>query len=166
MPWGRVSVHRETKTSWSEEVGGASGAERAFSATLALLLGRIENRGADYARVAPSEAAAFFAELSRFGNTRPGSPLGDGVPGYSLYAARDDWISVPEQYFWERLLLEFGLEEASREDFEKVLMQKTAEEWTTRAAESGLPVVALRDPPPAQPRTTTRPTKQTTSKEE
>src|SRR5918994_3686655 len=73
------------------------GAERAGSATLALLLERAQGRGSGYAEVALSEAAALFAGPLAYGITKQGAPLGGGFPGYSLYEARDGWISVAVQ---------------------------------------------------------------------
>jgi len=122
-----------------------AGAERAVSATLALLLDRERGSGAGYAQIALSEAAAFFAEPLRYGITKPGAHLGGGFPGYGLYEARHGWIAVAtlEAHFWERLLLEAGLEEAAREDLEEVFLQKTAEEWEQWATERDLPLKAV-----------------------
>ncbi len=126
-------------------VAPAPGAERAVSATLALLLDRERGMGAGYAEVALSEAAAFFAEPLRYGITKPGAHLGGGFPGYGLYEARDGWVAVAalEAHFWERLLLELGLEEATREDLEEVFLQKPAEEWEQWATERDLPLKAV-----------------------
>lgn len=122
-----------------------AGAERAVSATLALLLNRERGMGAGYTEVALSEAAAFFAEPLRYGITKPGALLGGGFPGYGLYEARDGWVAVAtlEAHFWERLLLELGLEEATREDLEEVFLQKPAEEWERWATERDLPLKAV-----------------------
>ncbi len=122
-----------------------AGAERAVSATLALLLDRERGMGAGYAEVALSEAAAFFAEPLRYGITKPGALLGGGFPEYGLYEARDGWVAVAalEAHFWERLLLELGLEEATREDLEEVFLQKSAEEWEQWATERALPLKAV-----------------------
>ena len=126
-----------------------AGAEQAVSATLALLLDRERGRGAGYAEVALSEAAAFFAEPLRYGITKPGAHLGGGFPGYGLYEAHDGWIALAalEAHFWESLLLELGLEEATREVLEEVFLQRTTEEWEQWATERELPLVALGDMP-------------------
>ena len=122
-----------------------AGAERAVSATLALLLDRERGMGAGYSEVALSEAAAFFAEPLRYGITKPGALLGGEFPGYRLYEAMDGWVAVAalEAHFWERLLLELGLEEATREDLEEVFLQKTAEEWEQWATQRDLPLKAV-----------------------
>ena len=126
-----------------------AGAERAVSATLALLLDRAQGRGAGYAEVALVEAAAFFAEPLRYGITKPGAELGGGLPGYNLYQTREGWIAVAalETHFLENLLLELGLEEATREDLEEAFSHKTAEEWEQWAQERDLPLAVLRDVP-------------------
>jgi alpha-methylacyl-CoA racemase len=124
-----------------------AGAERAVSATLALLLNRTEGRGAGYAEVALAQAAEFFAEPLRYGITKPGAELAGGLPGYNLYPTQEGWIAVAalEAHFWERLLLELGLNEASKEDLEETFLRKTAEEWEKWARERDLPLAALRD---------------------
>jgi crotonobetainyl-CoA:carnitine CoA-transferase CaiB-like acyl-CoA transferase len=124
-----------------------AGAERAVSATLALLLDLERGMAAGYAEIALSEAAAFFAEPLRYGITLPGAHLGGGFPGYGLYEARDGWIAVAalEAHFWKSLLLELGLERATREDLEEVFVQKPVEVWERWARERDLPLVALGD---------------------
>ncbi|CAA9405929.1 MAG: FIG00677440: hypothetical protein [uncultured Rubrobacteraceae bacterium] len=126
-----------------------AGAERAVSVTLALLLDRERGMGAGYAEVALSEAAAFFAEPLRYGITKPGAHLGGKFPGYGLYEARDGWVAVAalEAHFWESLLLELGLKEATREALEEIFLQKTAEEWERWATKRDLPLAALSDIP-------------------
>ncbi|MDQ3892575.1 MAG: CoA transferase, partial [Actinomycetota bacterium] len=86
--WGLLSPPDMPRTLLAD----LAGAERAVSATLALLLNRAQGRGAGYAEVALSEAAAFFAEPLRHGITRPGAHLGGGFPGYSLYKTGDGWV--------------------------------------------------------------------------
>jgi len=122
-----------------------AGAERAVSATLALLMNRALSGEAGYAEVALSQAAAFFAEPLRHGITKPGAELGGGLPGYNLYPAREGWIAVAalEEHFWESLLLELGLEEATREDLEEVFSKKTAKDWEEWAEERDLPLKAV-----------------------
>ncbi len=125
-----------------------AGAERAVSAALALLLNRERGRGAGYVEVALSEAAVSFAEPWHFGITRPGKHLGGGFSGYSLYEAKSGWVAVAalEPHFWERLLVELGLDgTTSKKDLAEVLRRETAEEWERWATERDLPVAALRD---------------------
>lgn len=124
-----------------------AGAERAVSATFALLLDRERGMGAGYAEVPLSGAAEFFAEPLWYGITKPGAHLGGGFPGYGLYKTRDGWIAVAalEAHFWENLLRELGLREATREDLEEAFMQRMAEEWEYWAKERDLPLAAVRD---------------------
>ena len=130
-----------------------TGAERAVSEALALLLGR-ERLGGDgsggYAEVALSEAAAYLAEPLRHGITTPGAHLGGGFPGYGLYRASDGWIAVAalEPHFWEKLREELGVGEAGREDLEEVFRRETAAFWEGWAAARDLPVAALKEMPP------------------
>lgn len=128
-----------------------AGAERAVSATLALLLDRERGMSAGYAEVALSEAAAFFAEPcstvspSR-GRTWGRVPRVRAVRGKRGLGRR----RRPGGALWERLLLELDLEEATREDLEGVFPRKTAEEWEVWAEERDLPLAALREAPPAR----------------
>jgi alpha-methylacyl-CoA racemase len=127
-----------------------AGAERAVSASLALLLGRELGLGTGYVQVPLAEAAAFFAEPLRYGITAPGGELGGGLPGYNLYRAREGWISVAalEPHFWRRLLDELGLQTANREELASAFLNRTAEEWQSWAAERDLPIAAVREAPP------------------
>ncbi|MEW6637386.1 MAG: CoA transferase [Actinomycetota bacterium] len=124
-----------------------AGAEKAVSAALGLLLARERGRGAGYAEVALSEAAAHLAEPLRHGLTREGGPLGGGMPGYGLYRASDGWIAVAalEPRFLRGLLEELEIEEVDRETLGKKFARHTAGYWERWAAERDLPVVALRD---------------------
>lgn len=126
-----------------------AGAERALSATLALLLDREKESGpAGYAEVPLSEAARFFAAPLLYGITKPGAHLGGGFPGYRLYEASDGWIAVAalEQHFWLKLQAELGLEDAQREDLEEVFHRQTAEHWGQWAVERDLPIKAVGQP--------------------
>ncbi len=127
-----------------------AGAERAVSASLALLLGRELGLGTGYVQVPLAEAAAFFAEPLRYGITAPGGELGGGLPGYNLYRAREGWISVAalEPHFWRRLLDELGLQTANREELASAFLSRSAEEWQSWAAERDLPIAAVREAPP------------------
>ena len=129
-----------------------AGAERAVSASLALLLGRELGQGTGYAQVPLAEAAAFFAEPLRYGITVPGGMLGGGLPSYNLYRARDGWISLAalEPHFRQKLLNELGLQTADREELARVFLTRAAEEWQTWAAERDLPIAALRQASPIE----------------
>lgn len=133
-----------------------AGAERAVTATLALLLNRDRGGKAGYAEVPLSEAAAFFGEPLRYGITAPGDVLGGGLPGYNLYRASDGWIAIAalEEHFWLKLQAELRLEDAQREDLEKIFRHKTAEHWEEWAAEHDLPLKAVSSQPSAKCQTT------------
>ncbi len=124
-----------------------SGAERAASAALALLLGRERGGGGSYAEVSLAESAAAFAAPLRYGITAPGGGLGGGLPEYNLYEAGDGWISVAalEPHFRRRLFDALGLESPGYEDLAHVFLTRTAEEWGIWALERDLPLTALRE---------------------
>lgn len=128
-----------------------SGAERAVSAALALLLGRERGYGAGYARVSLAEAATAFAEPLRHGLTAPGGWLGGGLPEYNLYEAEDGWISLAalEPHFRRKLLDELGLETAGYDELARVFLTGTASYWEKWAAARDLPLAALREAVPA-----------------
>ena len=133
-----------------------AGAERAVTATLALLLNRDRGGKAGCAEVPLSEAAAFFGEPLRYGITAPGDVLGGGLPGYNLYRASDGWIAIAalEEHFWLKLQAELRLKGAQREDLEKIFRHKTAEHWEEWAAERDLPLKAVSSQPSAKSQTT------------
>lgn len=128
-----------------------AGAERAVSASLALLFGREREGETGYEEVALSEAAEFFAAPLRHGITKPGAHLGGGFPGYNLYAARDGWIALAalEEHFWQKLLAELGLSDASHDDLAEIFARESAGYWEKWAADRDLPLKALSDQPPA-----------------
>ncbi len=130
-------------------IADLAGAERAVSATLALLLARERGQGPGYAQIALADAAASFAAPLRYGLTTPGGPLGGGLSSYSLYQARGGgWIAVAalEPHFLRRLQEELGVAHASQAELTAAFAKKTAEDWETWATEKGLPIAALRDP--------------------
>jgi crotonobetainyl-CoA:carnitine CoA-transferase CaiB-like acyl-CoA transferase len=131
-------------------IADLAGAERAVSASLALLLGRELGLDADYVQVPLAEAAAFFAQPLRYGITAPGGQLGGGLPNYDLYRARKGWICVAalEPHFWQKLLDELRLQTAGGEELASVFLSRTAEEWESWAAERDLPIAAVRQTPP------------------
>jgi crotonobetainyl-CoA:carnitine CoA-transferase CaiB-like acyl-CoA transferase len=131
-----------------------AGAERAVSASLALLLGRELGQGPGYTEVPLAEAAALFGEPLRYGITAPGGMLGGGLPSYNLYRAREGWVSLAalEPHFWQKLLGELELQTADREELARVFLTRAAEEWQTWAAERDLPIAALRGAPSPEER--------------
>ncbi|MDQ3506577.1 MAG: CoA transferase [Actinomycetota bacterium] len=122
-----------------------AGAERAASAALGLLLARERGFGAGYTEVPLSEAAEAFAAPLRHGITRPGELLGGGFPGYGVYRTSDGWVAVAalEAHFLEKLLSEFGLEKADKEEMERIFAEHPASWWEKWAGERDLPVAAI-----------------------
>jgi len=120
-----------------------AGTEQAFSAALALLLGRERGRGAGYGEVPLSEAAAAMALPLTYGCTVAGATLGGGIPEYNIYQAREGWIAVAalEPHFKERL--ETALAIATPDEYRRAFLEKSAVEWQQWAQERDIPIVAL-----------------------
>lgn len=116
-----------------------AGAERAVSASLALLLERERSGTSGFAEISLAEAANVFAEPVRAGMTTPDGPFGGARPGYRLYETADGWLAVgaSEPHFFEPLRRELGdaLEEAFR--------TKSAAEWEAWGKERGLPLARV-----------------------
>jgi alpha-methylacyl-CoA racemase len=138
-----------------------SGAERAVSTSLALLLARARSvaegtagsqasaRTSWYREIALSDAVGDLGAPWRFGLTSANGLLGGTYPMYRLYAARDGWIAVAalEPQFAERLAAELGVTEATHEALERVFSQDTADSWEVWAAARDLPIAAVREQP-------------------
>lgn len=124
-----------------------AGAERAVSASLALLLARERGLGAGRAEVSLAETAHALAAPMRHGITLRNGVLGGAHAGYGLYQARDGWIALGalEPHYWERLLTALELDpEADHERVATAFLAHDAERWEQWAAECGLPLVAVR----------------------
>ena len=131
-----------------------TGAERAASAALGLLLARERggerggecNGGPGYAEVSLVAAAGSLAAPLRHGLTEPGGVLGGGLPQYGVYetAAGRVALAALEPHFADRLQEELGLKEVSREKLESIFRSAPAAEWEEWAAARDLPLVALR----------------------
>jgi crotonobetainyl-CoA:carnitine CoA-transferase CaiB-like acyl-CoA transferase len=133
-------------------VADLAGAQEAVSAALALLLARERGEGGQYAAVSLAGAAEWFAEPWRRGLTAAGGPLGGGLPGYQLYPTRAGWVALAalEPHFQRKLVEELGLACASREELQRVLMTRTAQEWELWAEAHDVPLAAVRDLPAAE----------------
>lgn len=129
-----------------------AGAERAVSAALALLLARERGQGAAYAEIALAEAAASLAEPLRHGLTAPGGILGGALPFYRFYLARDGWVAVAalEPHFAERMKRALSVSRGDAAELEAVFRQRPAAHWEAWARQHDLPLVAVREPEPAQ----------------
>jgi crotonobetainyl-CoA:carnitine CoA-transferase CaiB-like acyl-CoA transferase len=124
-----------------------AGAQQVVSTALALILGRERGQGSAYAEVSLAEAAEWFAEPWRQGLTTPGGVLGGGRPGYRLYPAKVGWIAVAalEPHFERRLVEALQLTAADEDQFRRLFLTRTAEEWEEWAAQYDVPIAAVRD---------------------
>jgi crotonobetainyl-CoA:carnitine CoA-transferase CaiB-like acyl-CoA transferase len=123
-----------------------AGAERAVSATLALLLARERGGGPGFAEVALAEVARDLAEPLRVGVTKPGALLGGGFPGYALYRASDGWIAVAalEAHFLGALEQEVGV---TADEMAAAFAQHPMRHWERRGIELDIPMVAVSSEP-------------------
>jgi alpha-methylacyl-CoA racemase len=128
-------------------VADLAGAQEAVSAALTLLLARERGQGGGHAAVSLARAAEWFAEPWRRGLTAAGGALGGGRAGYQLYRAQEGWVALAalEPHFQERLVGELGLACASREEFERVFLTRTAREWELWAVQRDVPLAAVRE---------------------
>ena len=122
-----------------------AGAERAVSASFAVLLARERGEGAGYQMVSLAEAGRAFAKTLRLGMTAPGGILGGGLPNYNIYPAKQGYIAVAalEPHFHHRLLEALGMTAATYEQFAEVFLTRTAEEWENWADEHSVPLAAV-----------------------
>jgi crotonobetainyl-CoA:carnitine CoA-transferase CaiB-like acyl-CoA transferase len=130
-------------------VADLAGAQEVVNAALALILARERGQGGGHAAVSLARAAEWFAGPLRQGLTAPGGALGGGLPVYQLYRAREGWIAVAalEPHFQRRLVGELGLTSASGEEFQRVFLTSTAQEWELWGAQRDVPIAAVRDHP-------------------
>jgi crotonobetainyl-CoA:carnitine CoA-transferase CaiB-like acyl-CoA transferase len=121
-----------------------AGAERAVSATLALLLARARGAGGAHAFVSLREAAETFALPFEHGMTANGGNLAGAFPGYRTYQTTDGWIAIAalEPHFWQRMrdLLGNGRADA---DFAAAFAAHDGAHWTAWAAEHDMPLIAF-----------------------
>ena len=103
-------------------------AERAVSAALALLLGRLRGHEAAYAAVALAAVAEELAAPLRHGLTAPSGPLGGSAPQYNCYRTSDGWLAVAalEPHFRARLAQELGIEPLDRNALQAIFATRTA----------------------------------------
>lgn len=125
-----------------------AGAERAVSATLALLWARDRTGSGDQAVVSLVEALAPYAHALCYGLLAPGTLLGGASPLYHLYPAREGWVAIAslEPHFRERLAAGLGLAKLSRDTLGQAFLARTAAEWDLWAKEHDIPLAAVRDP--------------------
>jgi crotonobetainyl-CoA:carnitine CoA-transferase CaiB-like acyl-CoA transferase len=123
-----------------------AGAERAVTATLALLIARARRgngKGAQ-ALVSLREAAEGFAKPLEHGLTAPGGTLAGAFPGYRTYRTRDGWIAIAalEPHFWKRMCDLLGDGDPAA-DFAAAFATRDGAAWTAWAREHDMPLVAF-----------------------
>lgn len=128
-------------------IADLGGAERAFSAALALLLRRERTGEAGYMQVALADAAKSFTGPLRYGFTKPGGGLGGGFPGYGIYAASEGHVALAalEPHFMQRVEAALELPNATHEQLAEAFASRTASEWERWAEEHDIPLAAIRD---------------------
>lgn len=125
-------------------ISDMSGAERAVSEGLALLLQRELTGLSEVAEVALSEAAEMMAEPLKYGTTACGAVLGGGIPEYNIYQASDGWVAVAalEPHFKQRL--EDALEISTLEQYREAFAKRSASEWKAWGRQQDLPIDIVR----------------------
>jgi len=121
-------------------------AEKAISATLTLLFARERLGKAEQAVIALAQAAEEFAAPRRFGLTTDDGVLGGTAARYKLYQAKRGWIALAalEQQFWQRLLRELRVQDATPDDLGAIFRKRADADWESWARKRDLPIVAVR----------------------
>jgi alpha-methylacyl-CoA racemase len=121
------------------------GAERAVSATFALLRMRDRSGRGEYAQVALEEAAHVLSGPLRHGLTREGGLLGGAHPGYKLYRTQDGWIALAalETHFLARVVEALNVDEPGVRIFADRFVQRTSAEWLSWAEQHDIPLTVL-----------------------
>jgi crotonobetainyl-CoA:carnitine CoA-transferase CaiB-like acyl-CoA transferase len=122
-----------------------AGAERAVSATLALLLKRARGGGISRAYVSLRESARGFALPYVHGLTSEGGLLGGGFSGYGVYRASDGWVAVAalEPHFMARLSTQLGTPTGDPGALAARFAERSVAAWSAWADEHDLPVMAV-----------------------
>jgi crotonobetainyl-CoA:carnitine CoA-transferase CaiB-like acyl-CoA transferase len=123
-----------------------AGAERAVSATLALLWERERTGRGGQAIVSLVEALRPYAHALCYGLLAPGTLLGGASPLYGLYRTRDGWVALAslEPHFQERLRRGLGLGGLTGAALSEAFATRTADEWDAWAREVDVPLAAVR----------------------
>lgn len=122
-----------------------AGAERAVSASLALLFNLVRTGNAEFAPVSLFEAMRDVGGPLAAGLTTPGGSLGGGFPYYGLYQTIDGWLAIAalEPAFVQRLKSELNLTAGTHAELEHIFRTRTAAEWEQWAKDRDLPIAAL-----------------------
>jgi len=126
-------------------IADLAGAERAVSATAAVLFRRAQGGGAAQVLVSLQEAAAVFAEPLRHGMTTPTGVLGGAASIYRCYRARSGWVAVGalEPHFAVRLGAALGVTWSDERALEAAFAERDAAEWEAWGDERDLPISAV-----------------------
>jgi crotonobetainyl-CoA:carnitine CoA-transferase CaiB-like acyl-CoA transferase len=121
------------------------GAERAFSASLGVLLHRERRGEARYVQVSLADAAKSFAPPIRHGFTVPGGGLGGGVPCYGIYKAKDGYVAIAalEPHFMQRVHEVLGLPNATHEQLAAAFAAMTKKELEDWAEQNDIPLAPV-----------------------
>jgi crotonobetainyl-CoA:carnitine CoA-transferase CaiB-like acyl-CoA transferase len=130
-------------------IADLAGAQEGVAAALTLLLARERGQGSQYASVSLARAAEGFAEPWSRGLTAASGALGGALPGYQLYRAQEGWVALAalEPHFLRTLVGELDLAGTNREEFQRVFLTRTAQEWELWGAQHDVPIAAVRDAP-------------------
>lgn len=125
-----------------------AGAERAVSATLALLWERDRNGRGGQVTVSLVEALAPYAHALCYGLFAPGTLLAGGSPLYHIYPAKEGWVALAslEPHFRARLKAGLGLNALTYETLTEAFQSRTAAEWDAWAMAHDIPLAAVREP--------------------
>ena len=124
-----------------------AGAERAVSATLALLWERERTGRGGQTTVSLVEALTPYSHALCYGLLAPGTLLGGASPLYGLYRTRDGWIALAslEPHFQERIRQRLGLERITGAALAEAFAGRTSAEWEAWAKENDVPMAAVRE---------------------
>ncbi|MDX1572341.1 MAG: CoA transferase, partial [Xanthomonadales bacterium] len=128
-------------------IADLAGAERAVSASLALLLERERTGAGGTIYVALADAARELAGPVHSGLTAPDGLLAGKLPIYRCYRCSDDsWVAcgLLEEKFVRTFMVEAGIEEFEEAAFAEFFATETADHWVGWAEERDLPISRVR----------------------
>jgi alpha-methylacyl-CoA racemase len=125
-----------------------AGAERAVSATLALLWERERTGQGGCALVSLVEALAPYSHALCYGLLAPGTLLGGASALYHLYQASDGWVALAslEPHFQTKLREGLGVPALTGQALTEAFKTKTASEWDEWAKAHDIPMAGVHDP--------------------
>ena len=114
-----------------------AGAQQAVNSILSALLLRHKTKKGKSLTVSIEKAAELFAKPFSHGLTKPGGPLGGGLPYYQIYETKEGSIAFAalEKHF---------LEKFPNQDFKTLFKTRSAEEWEKWAIQEDVPIVAIK----------------------